>query len=170
MGILSLGLIFLLLFLLDLITEGLGDPNFLVLEYLREIDPENVIFESEPYFRLIPIWVYDLRLLVAYIFQMGFLASLGAFISIFVKEKIKVVGFTLGITRLFSYLMKLVKSPIRILSPFSHMGASKLANGSVIVGSGLEANNFYLSPGVLLAWTLVFTLIGSFIVKKKEVR
>ena len=169
-GLLGLGIIFVLLLILGLISEGFGDPNFPIVEYVKDIDIENLKPGDTSYFRLIPIWVYDLRLLASYIFQIGFLASLGAFISIFVKEKIKVVGFTLGITGLFSYLMKLVKSPIRILSPFSHMGASKLANGSVIVGSGLEANNFYLSPGVLLAWTLVFTLIGSFIVKKKEVR
>lgn len=106
-GILTLGLIFLLLFILGLLTEGLGDPRFPVVEYIRSVRPEQVLIESDPYFKLIPLWKYDLKLIASYIFQIGFLASFGAFISIFVKEKIRVLAISLGITGLLSTLLAL---------------------------------------------------------------
>lgn len=169
-GILTLGLIFLLLFILGLLTEGLGDPRFPVVEYIRSVSLKQILIESDPYFKLIPLWKYDLKLIVSYIFQIGFLASFGAFISIFVKEKIKVLAISLGITGAFIYLVSLIKSPLKVIIPFTHIKASELANGSFILNSFLKTNNICISLGVLLAWSIFFGVVGSLIVGKKEVR
>lgn len=169
-GLLTLIIIFMFLFLLGLTSEGLGDINFPVVQYLKNIDPEKLQFQSEPYFKLIPIWIYDLRLLVSYIFQIGFLASFAALISAFVKEKGKVVFYTLALSGLIIFIQGLIKNPLKIFSPFTHLRASELANGSLIVKSGLKTNNIMISLLVLFIWTIIFTILGSFVVNRKEVK
>lgn len=168
-GLLGLGIIFLLIFILGFITEGMGDIDFPVVEYLRDANLETIAI-GEPYFKIIPIWKYNLRLIISYIFQIAFLASLGSLISIFVKEKIKVVGLSLGITGLIIYLQNLIKSPIKIISPFTHMNASKIANGSMIVRSSLKTNNIFISLIVLSAWTVLLLVVGIKIAEKREVK
>lgn len=147
----------------------MGDIDFPVVEYLRDANLETIAI-GEPYFKIIPIWKYNLRLIISYIFQIAFLASLGSLISIFVKEKIKVVGLSLGITGLIIYLQNLIKSPIKIISPFTHMNASKIANGSMIVKSGLKTNNIFISLIVLSAWTVLLLVVGIKIAEKREVK
>lgn len=169
-GLLTLIIIFMFLFLLGLTSEGLGDINFPVVQYLKNIDPEKLQFQSEPYFKLIPIWIYDIRLLVSYIFQIGFLASFAALISAFVKEKVKVVFYTLALSGLIIFIQVLIKNPLKIFSPFTHLRASELANGSLIVKSGLKTNNIIISLLVLFIWTIIFTILGSFVVNRKEVK
>lgn len=87
LSLIVLGLIFIILFAFGLVTEGLGDLNFPIVQYIKDVDVEKIILNDGDYFKLIPIWKYNLRLLISYIFQLAFLCSMGTFISIFVKEK-----------------------------------------------------------------------------------
>lgn len=79
------------------------------------------------------------------------------------------MAISLGITGAFIYLVSLIKSPLKVIIPFTHIKASELANGSFILNSFLKSNNIFISLVVLLAWSLFFGALGSLIVGKKEV-
>lgn len=169
-GLLTLAIIFAFIFLFGLISGGLGDYRFPVLEYIKDIDLETIQSNTESYFKLIPIWRYDIKLFVIYVFQIGFLASLVSFVSIFVKEKMKALGLSLGLTALFTYIQSTINSPIKAFSPFTYMRASTLANGSYIINSGLKTNNVYIGLCVLLISSIILFFAGSFLVKKIDVK
>ena len=90
--------------------------------------------------------------------------------SIFVKEKMKALGLSLGLTALFTYIQSTINSPIKAFSPFTYMRASTLANGSYIINSGLKTNNVYIGFCVLLISSIILFFAGSFLVKKIDVK
>lgn len=151
------------IFLLGLLSEGIGEFRFPVVCHHRLVKDPGALFPEEvsESIRLVALWRVLLRSFGILLIQCFFLSSLFQMISLFVREKMKlmiVAGSVLGLGYLCSE--HLLTGDARCLSPFFYFSAGSVADASVMVLHRLPG--FTISLGVVsLCWGgLLFTLSG----------
>lgn len=57
---------------------------------------------------------------------------------------------------------------LKLLNPFSYLMASTLAGNSTMVTNNIEGGRFIISIGVLIVWSIIFSIVGGLIAMRKE--
>lgn len=162
--------IFFLWSILGLISQGLGDLSYPLVHYDKLVDSNTISNINQDYFSLIPIWSYNIRLILSLIVQLFFIVNLGLLVSIFVKEKIQVFTWTTLITGLGMISSKFMPHNLAILSPFSHLRARHIADGSIIIHHSFSNYNILISISVLLIFSALLFILSEIIIKRREIK
>ncbi len=160
-------MIFVTLYIIGLISGGLGDIDFPIIYYDEYIKHFTLV--TNQYFHIIPIWRYTLNLMIVLLLQLAFITSLGTLVSICIKERVKVFVITMSILIFGVGITMILPKYINILSPFTYLKASNIADGSIRIHHNLPYFNIWISIIVLLFFTVLIAILGSKIVEKKDV-
>lgn len=150
-------------FLFGLCGEGIGEWNFPVVCYEQLVkNPRSLsVQEAAQSMSLLPMWKYLFRIFLTMLAQCFFLSALFHSWSIFVRDRVKLMifsAFTLGVGFLLSD--KLLKGGWRALSPFFHLEANTVANGSSMVAYALPGETFGTALISLVWGGLLFMIAG----------
>lgn len=145
--------------LCGLLAEGFGAYQFPIVLY------------SGNDFSLIPLWQYLLRVLGAILVQAFFLNALMLLISVVTRNRVQLLGFTSLIMIIGLVITELLPSGwARTLSPFNYFQASTLANQAVRYYNDIPQASYLLGLGVLAVFAVIFTLIGIFLISRREIK
>lgn len=165
------GVISIFIFILGILTEGIGELNQPVIEYLKLFNyPQNAVEkEAIETFTTMPIYMYLIKTFIVIAVQGIFAASMATSISIFTKSKTVIIGAVLSICGLGIVLTNFVNvNLVKLLSPFSYMYANNVADNSFVPIYRIEGGTYINSILVLLVWSLVISIIGGIISNKKD--
>ena len=169
--VLVYGIISIFIIAMGIIKEGLGDLNQPVIEYLSLYNNPQIAIEEQAVKTIttIPIYIYLIKAYIVIIFQALLLSAISTLISIFTKSKTVIIVGVLSVFVLGIMITKLIDIDIiKLLSPFSYIFASKIADNSIIPVNGMEGASYIISLTILLLSSTIISILGGIIVKNKD--
>lgn len=173
--ILSFGfpLVFLLIWILiGTVFNGLGDLNYPILNYktiVENIYQEKTSFEGT--YEFISISLYILNNYLGIVLSLLFLLSLSNLISVFAKNKSRVIGIVLLIALGGFFLARQIDSDLIVsILPFTYLDPEPLANGSIKIFMDNEKVNFLAGGFSLLFFTALNYFLESISIGKFDVK
>lgn len=169
--VLVYGIISIFIIAMGIIKEGLGDLNQPVIEYLSLYNNPQIAIEEQAVKTIttIPIYIYLIKAYIVIIFQALLLSAISTLISIFTKSKTVIIVGVLSVFVLGIMITNLIDIDIiKLLSPFSYIFASKIADNSIIPVNGMEGASYIISLTILLLSSIIISILGGIIVKNKD--
>lgn len=171
-GIGMLAVVFLFLFLLGCAREGVGVWNFPVVCHKNILESWTTVQKREVMkaISMIPMWRYLIRVYLTMAVQCFFLTGLFTFLSIFVREKMKLF-FLSAFVLIAGFLLsdKLLKGEWRVMSPLFYLQASGVANGVSMIRHNLPGETFGLALTSLVWGGILFTVAGLYFAERHRV-
>ena len=140
--------IILLIFVLGFIADGLDGYNLPIANYLDKD------------FELIPLWRYLIRVIGAVMTFVFLLTCLMNTLSIFIKNKLSLLGTTLLCLFIAKYVTELLPDTLRLYSLTSYLKFDMLADQSIKIFENLPNANYLLGLSVFAIWSIVFLVLG----------
>lgn len=172
LGILFTFTIYFLLLIMGGVVGGLGQWRFPILEYTRIVaDPMALGENFKESFRFMNLGNYIIRTIVVMIFDIGFLASLSVFTSLFINNRLKLFSLNLGICALGYGIVTrdFIPSIIKTYLPFGYLNVSAVADGSIKLILNNNNVNILVSILVLSIWIIGFYLLSKDAIEKVEI-
>lgn len=155
-------LVLLLLLLVHLgmgaLAEGVGPWNFPLPFY--EAEGMDV--------RFISLWLFLVKtfaFLLAYLF---FYSSLSALLSLYVRQEAQVFVGLAGITVAGLSVSRLLPPLAKSFMPFSYLAGDMVADGSLYFVDAITRLPYVGSLGVVVAWGILFLLIGMWRAQRRQ--
>lgn len=168
-GMLCLLAIFAFYIILGLIFEGRITADYPIIFYTELIRNPLELAKAD-YFTIIPIWKYLINLFMIIVFQLIFVSSLGNLISIFVKRRVNLLVYTSLILVAGIIISNYLPDILRLISPFSHLKALDIADGSIRITKSFDIYKIWMSFIILLSNSLILLLLGGYLTGKREIK
>lgn len=148
--------IVLIIFILGFITNGINGYNLPIANYL------------ESGFELMPLWQYLVKVIVAIIAFVLFLTCLMNTISIYTKNKLCLLAFTILVLLFAKYFTVFLPSTLKLFSPISYFRLDMLADQSIKVFENMPKANYFIGILVLVVWSIIIYFFGGLLFSKKK--
>lgn len=172
LGFIFISIMYILVLIMGVITDGLGQWRFPILEYTKVVPDPMVLGEDfKEYYRFMDLGNYIIRTIIVMIFAIGFLASLSVFTSLFINNRLKLFSLNLGICALGYGIVTrdFIPSIIKTYLPFGYLNVSAVADGSIKLILNNNNVNILVSILVLSIWIIGFYLLSKDAIEKVEI-
>ena len=164
-------IIILFIIFIAILSEGIGELNQPIIEYLSFYKRAQSAIEGAALetISVIPIYLYLIRITLIIIFQSLLISSVSTLISIYTRSKVLMIGI-IGVIFTSGAVLTNVSgiNIIKLISPFSYISASNIADNSITAINEIAGTSFIKSILMLTIWTIIISIFGGFLAKKKE--
>ena len=145
-----------LIFVLGWLSEGLAGYNLPIASYL------------EKDFELIPLWRYLLRVIGGIMAYLFLLTSLMTSLSVYIKQKLRLLALSISTLLLVGLISQWLPPTIKLFSPTTYLSLDSLADQSIQVFEQVPHVSYEFGIGVILAWGLIFLVLGRIAISLKK--
>lgn len=153
---LTLLFIVILIFILGYITKGIDGYNLSIANYLNSS------------YELIPLWRYLLRIILALVALIFFLTCLMNTISIFVKNKLSLLAFSMLVVLTLRLLNLILPASLKLYNPASFLRVDSLADQTIGIFESMGFTSYYMGLIVILVWGFILYFSGQMLLAKKK--
>lgn len=176
-GLLIISLLFFNLFIgiaiVGFFLGGMSGWNFPVIEYTNKLNNYMNVLKANVVdsISFIPMWKYFIRLFVITILNSIFIMGLSNIISIFVKDRSKLLIILLGILTSGYFLINISDNEaVKGLLPFIYLNVTNVSDLSFKILFGAMDLSFYQALLIIGLWASIVSLFGAYLANKIKQR